>query len=741
MPITPTYPGVYTQEIPSGVRTITGVSTSVGAFVGAALRGPIDTPVHIFSFTDYQRSFGDLSPDFELGYGVHQFFLNGGNEAWVVRVAKDVSSATVTLKDAAAANALVVTAREDGLAAGKAGNNIEVRVDYQTSSPTSSFNLTLVYSDPNNASSQVVETFTNLSMNSKSPQYAKTVVNGASNLVTVDRAAGLAIAGAGTSTSSVKAADGAPKVDARHNQIRVSVDGATAVPVTLTSPINAATLENEIQTQVQAVVGPTFTCVADANGFLHLSSTSAKEFTSVRVYPGAANDASTVLGLGALAGGVETDAAGAVRPKEVPNAGTLTGTVVLAAPVVIGATDHTMQISVDGQGPDTLTIPSGSYTLPQLSAAIQSAVQALRAQDGYKFFTASLNATSHLVLTSGSRGAGSSVVVKAAAGDTLATTTLGLDPGTLGATPVATMLAGGFDAPFDPTAPYPVFCPTGRSGIYALDTVDIFNLLCLPGITDASTLIDSAAYCEERMAFLIADPTPNLTPDQFKSLVGGPTMPKSDHGAVYFPRVLIGDPANGGQLRTCAPSGAVAGVYARTDSTRGVWKAPAGTDASLTGVQAMEYVLTDNENGIINPAGGNALRLFPTYGAVVWGARTLQGADAIASEYKYVPVRRLALYLEASLLRGTKWVVFEPNAEPLWSQIRLNIGAFMQTLFRQGAFAGTKPSDAYFVKCDKDTTTPDDVNRGVVNIVVGFAPLKPAEFVIISFQQIAQSPS
>jgi phage tail sheath protein FI len=122
---------------------------------------------------------------------------------------------------------------------------------------------------------------------------------------------------------------------------------------------------------------------------------------------------------------------------------------------------------------------------------------------------------------------------------------------------------------------------------------------------------------------------------------------------------------------------------------------------------------------------------------VVWGSRTLRGADQLADEYKYVPVRRTALFLEESLYRGTQWVVFEPNDEPLWAQIRLNIGAFMQSLFRQGAFQGRTPREAYLVKCDRETTTQDDINRGVVNILVGFAPLKPAEFVIIKIQQLA----
>lgn len=176
---------------------------------------------------------------------------------------------------------------------------------------------------------------------------------------------------------------------------------------------------------------------------------------------------------------------------------------------------------------------------------------------------------------------------------------------------------------------------------------------------------------------------------------------------------------------------------ARTDTTRGVWKALAGLDATLNGIQGLEVNLNDAENGLLNPLGINCLRFFPVAGHVVWGARTLRGADQLADEYKYIPVRRLALYIEESLYRGLQWVVFEPNDEPLWAQIRLNVGAFMNNLFRQGAFQGKTPREAYFVKCDKETTTQNDINLGIVNIVVGFAPLKPAEFVIVKIQQMA----
>jgi phage tail sheath protein FI len=175
----------------------------------------------------------------------------------------------------------------------------------------------------------------------------------------------------------------------------------------------------------------------------------------------------------------------------------------------------------------------------------------------------------------------------------------------------------------------------------------------------------------------------------------------------------------------------------RTDAARGVWKAPAGIESNLRGVSALTINLTDNENGLLNPLGINCLRSFPGIGTVCWGARTLEGQDILASEWKYVPIRRLALFLEESLYRGTKWVVFEPNDEPLWAKVRLNVGAFMMSLFRQGAFQGSTPDKAFYVKCDAETTTQDDRNKGIINIEVGFAPLKPAEFVVIKIQQMA----
>ena len=288
-----------------------------------------------------------------------------------------------------------------------------------------------------------------------------------------------------------------------------------------------------------------------------------------------------------------------------------------------------------------------------------------------------------------------------------------------------------------------------KTGMYALRKADLFNLLCIPPLTPSTTdngispvWSDAAKFCKDRRAFLVADAPATWTVATAAAGISAFSAIERSYAALYFPRIRIPDPLKDNNLEDFAPSGTIAGIMSRTDAERGVWKAPAGIDAGLRGVlgqsiNATPGSLTDAENGTLNPLGINCLRNLPNVGHVVWGARTLEGADALASQWKYVPVRRLALYIEESLFRGTQWVVFEPNDEPLWAQIRLNVGAFMHGLFRQGAFQGTTPREAYFVKCDKETTTQNDINKGIVNILVGFAPLKPAEFVIIKIQQIA----
>jgi phage tail sheath protein FI len=291
------------------------------------------------------------------------------------------------------------------------------------------------------------------------------------------------------------------------------------------------------------------------------------------------------------------------------------------------------------------------------------------------------------------------------------------------------------------------------TGIYALQKVDLINLLSIPDATRAlpssptsldPTINTSAIYsaaialCDQMRAFLLVDSPPNVfTVTAAVDWISSQLGVVDPNGAAFFPRLRLPDPLNNYNLRTFAPSGIVAGVYATTDGVRGVWKAPAGIEAVLNGVQSMTYKLSDAENGVLNPLRLNCFRTFPNYGPVLWGARTLVGADAMANQWKYVPIRRMALFLEQSLYQGTQWVVFEPNDEPLWASIRLNVGSFMQTYFLKGAFQGQTPDQAYFVKCDSETTTQTDIDNGVVNILVGFAPLYPAEFVVIQIEQLA----
>ncbi len=284
-----------------------------------------------------------------------------------------------------------------------------------------------------------------------------------------------------------------------------------------------------------------------------------------------------------------------------------------------------------------------------------------------------------------------------------------------------------------------------QTGMYALEGIapDIFNILCIPAAANldqqsfAAVISAAEKYCRDKRAFLIVDiPSAVRTKDEMVDWMRTNNGLRHPNAAVYFPRLEIPDPLNGGQSRNVGASGTLAGIYARTDQTRGVWKAPAGAEADLRGA-TLSVQLANPENRELNELGINALRNFPQIGNVSWGARTLAGSNQEASEWKYVPVRRLALYLKESLFRGSQWASFEPNDDLLWAEIRSSFGAFMTNLFRQGALQGTKAGDAFFIKCDRTTTTKDDIERGIVNIIVGFAPLKPAEFVLIRIQQLA----
>jgi uncharacterized protein len=295
-----------------------------------------------------------------------------------------------------------------------------------------------------------------------------------------------------------------------------------------------------------------------------------------------------------------------------------------------------------------------------------------------------------------------------------------------------------------------------------LDKVQVFNLMVLPGIADNSLsrsdasgaliLSTAIAFCERKLAFLVMDPPiadsadgtfpPASNPIQ--ATAGDPSLPRSKNAALYFPYLLSPDPITGsssnivtGLPSQIPPAATVAGIYAATDLARGVWKAPAGFQAvtnNVTGVVASGR-MTDQRQGVLNPLGVNCLRIFPNLPTIVFGSRTL--ATTYDQQWTYVPVRRMALFLEQTFYANLKWVIFEPNADPLWSAITMSINAFMLGLFKQGAFQGDTPSKAFIVQCNGTTTTQADIDNGIVNIVVGFAPLKPAEFVIITIAQLA----
>ncbi len=635
MPIT-TYPGIYIEELPSGVHTITGVSTSVAAFLGYFSRGPMNKAVHVFSQADVERSFGAPTAQSEAAYAIQQFFLNGGTEAWVIRVASGTPQAAsiVLMDEVGGTDVLIATAASDG----EWGNNLRIEVDDATTDPGTTFNLTVTEVSTTGGTTQVVSTekFLNLSMDPTQPNFAVDVVNGGSALIT------LALAGSPpldrpAQTGTVSAAITNPGAVSNSDTMDVTVNGSlTASGLTLGGDPHGTVAE--LAATLQAKIRSADPSLGDVTVAV-MGSASTSQFLLVKTNSGATDD---IIELGDTLG---TDLGFAQPIANVQQ-------YVLGASSAIGAQD----------------IPGG-----------------------------------------------------------------GAQSGEDGDLPDGDALKGD---------------QASKTGLFALEDVDLFNILCIPDtmlLTDTAAADVSAqaeAYCSQRRAFYILDvPEPAANPREqvaeISTYLDANGTLRSKNAALYYPRPRVADPLNGFRLRSIAPSGTIAGLFARIDATRGVWKAPAGTEAGLRGVQALEYRLTDAENGVLNPVAINCLRTFPIFGTVCWGARTLDGADQQASEWKYIPVRRVALYIEESLYRGTKWVVFEPNDEPLWAQIRLNVGAFMHDLFRQGAFQGKTPQEAYFVKCDKETTTQNDIDRGVVNIVVGFAPLKPAEFVVIQIQQIA----
>jgi len=276
-----------------------------------------------------------------------------------------------------------------------------------------------------------------------------------------------------------------------------------------------------------------------------------------------------------------------------------------------------------------------------------------------------------------------------------------------------------------------------REGIHSFDTVDEVNILAIPDAKgDSKTMKAGFTYCEGRGdCFFIMDSPKETdgsatTPSEILALKNGTYGTPSSFGALYYPWISVSDPL--GTTKLVPPSAAVAGVYSRTDVDRGVWKAPAGTiDGYLRSALSLQTDLTKGEQDTLNPAGVNAIRSYPGIGICVWGTRTIS-SDA---EWKYIPLRRLFLFIEESIDEASQWVVFEPNDPKLWGNVKRNLTAFLTGLWRDGALFGATANEAFFVKIDAENNPPDVRDAGQLIIEIGVAPVKPAEFVIIRVSQ------
>ncbi|GLR87946.1 phage tail sheath C-terminal domain-containing protein [Bradyrhizobium iriomotense] len=767
------YPGVYIQELPSGVHTITGVATSITAFIGRAPRGDVNEPVEIFGFGDYVRIFGGLSLDSSMSYAVQQFFQNGGSDALIVRVyhkpAVGDGVATLTLPgggvaaqgtltlvsnpidgDTMTIGAKVYTFDDPAAIAAQGKLTLAANpADGETmtiGSKTYTFQAVLTDVDGNIAiGATLVATQANivgainLTGNAGVDYAASTTVNpdvsagsfAANDMVLTAKAAGAA--GNGIATTATFAAagnhfDAATIGTTRHGADSGvdNVDGHTVIGASLAdTQANVAAAINRTgvpgtQYAAATTIHPTVSAGAFAGNNLTLTAKTVgiagNSIATTETFAAAGNvfDAAA---LGTTRAGVDSGASGPV--------------LVAASP---GAWGNNLRATVDLQTRDPADPNLFNLVINEVDPTLAATAPPVRTE---KFLNVSISSASPQFVDKVLAGRSDLVRV-----------------GTTSATRSDPLAAGVFTNGDDGAAidDDDISHPNlegAKEGLWALEKADLFNLLCIPPLTlddgdDISGQTRSAAdaYCTKRRALFLVDP---LSDWDKPSDLTAPTgvdgsifgLARSPNSALFFPRIISPDPLRDSQLEPFAPCGVMAGVMARTDASRGVWKAPAGIEATLSGVSDLTVNMTDGENGQLNPLGINCLRSFPVIGRVSWGARTLEGADQLASEWKYIPIRRLALMIEESLFRGTKWVVFEPNDEPLWANIRLNVGAYMMSLFRQGAFQGTSPKDAFFVKCDAETTTQNDRDNGIVNIIVGFAPLKPAEFVVIGIQQIA----
>jgi Bacteriophage tail sheath protein len=813
MPVSPTYPGVYVQEVPSGVRTIVGVATSITLFVGRTKLGPMNEPTRVTTYSDFARAFGEDNTISDMGRYVKLFFLNGGADCYVMRVAKNPVNSGVTLRNEAGGNVLRVAAKNPG----SMGDTIRTAVTYSTQYPEATFNMEVFRWETDSTGNRTKvgrEDWKNLSMDPTSASYAPVFLSQKSSLINATDLTvpaptpGFSIArrvvpdlgtdaGFRTGWEAVLGAG----ASARH-KFQISVDGNRYVPIDLDLPaaLNvgglaapprttlAGAIATRINNQLAATLVPapapvvvTFEAGPGTSTLLKIASgsTAVSANRDVRIISStdASDDLASAAMLGEGNGGTEVGAYAASRPAptgitykaldftptgavntfagllqtdltrivldELDPAGNHVPTPALPLPPKINLALATTGVATAAMWNDASGINSFRGVAEKLGL-IRDAINNYQAGNASKFFWKAELWGSRLAILP--TGGGDNDLVAPASFSTSATdlTTptsrfnVNVRYYSVGPNATAGSQALG-TAGFDGTEPGAAEYDAAYSIVDS--KVDLFNLLVIPPDNGAAATPleqlwpNASVFCAKRRAFLIMDcPDAWDTPQKASTGVDAVRVGLvKDYSAIYFPRL---NTTENGLTVTVGGAGALAGLYARIDGSRGVWKAPAGTDSDLRGVSGVDLRMSDAENGQINPVGVNALRIFPD-GVVSWGARTMAGSDVFASEYKYIPIRRLALFIEESLYRGLKWVVFEPNDVALWTQIRLNAGSFMHDLFRKGAFQGTTPTEAYFVKVDAETTTQNDRNLGIVNVWVGFAPLKPAEFVILYLQQIA----
>jgi uncharacterized protein len=793
MPAAVSYPGVYIQEQGSGARAIAAVPTANTVFIGMAEQGRMAVPVKVQNSSQFDIEFGAITTG-ELADQVHQFFLNGGATAYVCRIADGALNAAVTLRSEGGADALRISARDPGLL----GNMIRIEVDYATGSPERTFNLTVfrrVVKADGTLARDAAESYAGLSMNPASADFIRSRINGVSNLITVasllaaGAQPGLSIAGTVLPATAADVEGAlAAIVTAARRSIRIAVANNPPVTVALSEiatianpdvPGNIATRwQNDINTVLAAraiahnvVVDISAASVAGngiAGGRLLAISCATG---SIEVLPASGGDVTAGLGLGATSGGIEGDGFGDARPAPtglVARNGTVANRYEAFRRFMGTGRDQLTGFSLADDSPDTphgagaviglggaepMVELAGTRSITNARAALDQIASVIEANNHSRWFSrrhgnrlaliprygGDNTGTTGVLTSSGGFNIGAATFPFAAGANpaNVASYTAGLPSGIAGLGTFQTAAAAGDNGATPTIADY--------STIFAVleRDLDLFNIMVLPRAAGQNDVARQAlwgaasAFCERERAFLIVDPreswiTIALAEAEIDQLrIGLETR----NSAAYWPRLKVD---NGTPIgRFIDPAGSIAGLMARTDANRGVWKAPAGLEATIRGVTGVERRMTDPDNGAINPKALNAVRVFPS-GVVGWGARTLVGFDGSGNiDDKYIPVRRTMLFIEESLYRGLHFAVFEPNAEALWSQIRLAAGSFMNGLFRQGAFKGLKSSDAYFVACDATTTTETDINLGIVNVIVGFAPLKPAEFVILTVKQIA----